>query len=279
MMPFIRLMRLDKPIGTLLVLWPVLWALWLANQGAPSLKVFIIFMLGGFVMRTAGCVINDIFDRKFDKQVARTQMRPLAQGELSLLQAYVLFFILMLLALILVLQLNRFTIQIACIAAVLTILYPLCKRIIQMPQLILGFTFNAGVLMAFSASINELPTLAWLLFFISVIWTMAYDTLYAMVDKPDDIKIGIKSTAVLFKHYDWVITCLLYALFFIGIFWIGYLKQLGPVFDGFVVLSLGWTYYHLLNSRRKTPEHYFKAFLANNITGLLIFIGFLITLT
>lgn len=263
-------MRLDKPIGTLLVLWPVLWALWLANQGMPSLKLLIIFVLGGLIMRTAGCVINDIFDRQLDKHVERTFMRPLAQGELSLKQAWLTFFALISLAFILVLQLNILTIMIACIAALLTVLYPLCKRFTNLPQLVLGITFNAGVLMAYSASLNELPFMAWLLFFVSIIWTVAYDTLYAMADKADDIKIGIKSTAILFGRYDLLITHVLYLVFFAGILTIGLINYLGPVFIIFVIISAGWTFYP-----SQTP---FKAFLANNITGLLIFLGFLLTL-
>lgn len=267
---FIRLMRLDKPIGTLLVLWPVLWALWLANNGIPPLKLLIIFILGALIMRTAGCVVNDIFDRKLDQHVARTAQRPLAQNKLSLKQAWVTFFILIFLAFLLVLQLNLLTIGLACCAAVLTVLYPLCKRVTYLPQLILGFTFNFGVLMAYSASLNQLPLMAWLLFLISVIWTVAYDTLYAMADKPDDIKIGIKSTAILFGHYDVLITHLLYGVFFVGLLGIGFINQLGAVFLFFVILSAGWTF--------SPSQTHFKAFLANNITGLLIFLGFLASL-
>ncbi|MFA6037830.1 MAG: 4-hydroxybenzoate octaprenyltransferase [Legionellales bacterium] len=267
---FIHLMRLDKPIGTLLVLWPVLWALWLANNGAPPLKLLIIFILGALIMRSAGCVVNDIFDRKFDRHVARTTQRPLAQNKLSLKQAWITFFILILLAFLLVLQLNLLTIMLACFAAGLTVLYPLCKRITYLPQLVLGFTFNFGVLMAYSASLNELPFMAWLLFCVSVIWTVAYDTLYAMTDKADDIKIGLKSTAILFGRYDGLITYILYLLFFAGIFSIGLINHLGPVFGIFAIISACWTFYP-----SKTP---LKAFLANNITGLLIFLGFLVTL-
>jgi 4-hydroxybenzoate polyprenyltransferase len=263
---FIRLMRLDKPIGTLLVLWPVLWALWLANNGIPTLKLLIIFILGALTMRTAGCVVNDIFDRKLDQHVARTAQRPLAQNKLSVKQAWITFFILMFLAFLLVLQLNLLTLGLAFCAAGLTVLYPLCKRVTYLPQLILGFTFNFGVLMAYSASLNQLPLMAWLLFFVSVIWTVAYDTLYAMADKPDDIKIGIKSTAILFGHYEVLIINLLYVVFFVGLLGIGLIHHLGAIFVFFVTLSATWTFYP-----SKTP---FKAFLANNITGLLIFLGF-----
>lgn len=267
---FIQLMRLDKPIGTLLVLWPVLWALWLANDGVPPLKLLIIFILGALIMRTAGCVVNDIFDRKLDPHVTRTAQRPLAQNKLSLKQAWATFFILIFLAFLLVLQLNLLTIMLACAAAGLTILYPLCKRVTHLPQLVLGFTFNFGVLMAYSASLNQLPFMAWFLFFVSVIWTVAYDTLYAMADKPDDIKIGIKSTAILFGQYDMLITHMLYFVFFAGILGIGLIKHLGPIFIFFVIISAAWTYY--------PSKTHLKSFLANNITGLLIFLGFLVTL-
>jgi 4-hydroxybenzoate polyprenyltransferase len=235
----------------------------------PALKLLIIFILGGFIMRTAGCVINDIFDRQLDKHVERTFMRPLAQGDLSLKQAWFTFFVLMFLAFILVLQLNILTIKIACIAALLTILYPLCKRFINAPQLVLGITFNAGVLMAYSASINHIPPIAWLLFCLSIIWTIAYDTLYAMVDKPDDIKIGIKSTAVLFGRYDLLITTMLYTLFFIGFLRL----NLGTVFVPFLILSAIWTYYYLIAAYCYGHSLYLKAFKANHVTGLLIFLG------
>lgn len=278
LLPLIKLMRLDKPIGTLLVLWPVLWALWLANDGIPPINLLIIFIAGALIMRSAGCVINDIFDRQFDKFVARTANRPLVQDELSLKQAWVTFFILMLLAFLLVLQLNSFTIIIAVIAAILTMLYPLCKRFTHWPQLVLGLTFNTGVLMAFSASINSLPALAWYLFLLSIIWTIAYDTLYAIVDKKDDIKIGIKSTAVLFGRYDVWITLLLYGLFFTGFLYLGYQKHLGPIFVLLVILSLSWTLYHLYIARLKSTERYFQAFLANNITGMLIFLGIFLSI-
>ncbi|MGA2654828.1 MAG: 4-hydroxybenzoate octaprenyltransferase [Gammaproteobacteria bacterium] len=269
MSPLFRLMRLDKPIGTLLVLWPVLWALWLANQGIPTLKLLIIFVLGAFIMRSAGCIINDIFDRHLDKHVARTMSRPLVQGELTLKQAWIAFGVLLLGAFLLVLQLNLFTIMIACVAALLVVIYPLCKRFTHMPQLVLGITFNAGVLMAYSASLNHLPLQAWYLFLLSIIWTIAYDTLYAMVDKNDDLKIGIKSTAVLFGRYDLLITTVLYSLFFIGFLAL----NLGTVFVPFLLLSATWTYYYLYRAYKYGHQTYLSAFKANHMTGLLIFLG------
>lgn len=269
MHPLLRLMRLDKPIGTLLVLWPVLWALWIANSGIPSIKLIFIFITGAVIMRSAGCVINDIFDRKFDKHVARTSLRPLAQGELSLKQAWLTFFILLFIAFILVLQLNQLTLVIALFTLPLVMLYPLCKRFTHLPQVVLGLTFNTGVLMAFSASLNHLPPMAWYLFLLSLVWTLAYDTLYAMVDKPDDIKIGIKSTAVLLGRYDLLATTVLYSLFFLGLLGL----NLGTVFVPFLILSATWTYYYLYTAYKNGKDAYFLAFKANHVTGLLIFIG------
>ncbi len=270
----LRLMRQDKPIGTFLLLWPTLWALWLANQGLPPLKLLIIFILGTWIMRSAGCVVNDIFDRQFDKQVERTKSRPLAQDQISLKSAWILFFVLILFAFILVLQLNLFTIQLSFMVAAFTLLYPLCKRVTHLPQIFLGITFNSGILLAYTASINKLPPMAWLLFFIGVIWTIAYDTLYAMADKPDDIKIGVKSTAVLFGQYDFIITCLLYVLFFSGIIGVGILAHLTLVYFICAILSILWTSYHLYLAA--AYHDYLRAFLTNNVSGLLIFMGFLL---
>lgn len=274
--PYLHLMRLHQPIGTFLLLWPVLWSLWLANTGAPSHRLLIIFILGTFIMRAAGCVVNDIFDRTFDKQVARTKMRPLAQEKISVQSAWILFFVLMSLAFILVLQLNTLSVWIACGAAVFTVLYPLCKRITYLPQLILGFTFNAGVLLAFSASQERIPLLAIFLYLMSVIWTMAYDTLYAMVDKKEDLTIGIKSTAVLFGSYYLPIITVFYALFYLGLFLMGIVAHLSFIFMIMIASSATWMSYHLFQVKKH--EAYFNAFLANNVAGLLIFIGFFLSL-
>lgn len=270
--PYIHLMRLDKPVGTLLALWPTLWALWLANAGIPNLKLLGIFICGTLVMRSAGCVINDILDRKIDKQVARTQMRPLAQGLIPVSHALGLLFILLGLAFLLVLQLNLFSIFLAFIVVLFSLLYPLCKRYIQAPQLFLGITFNAGVLLAFSASINQLPAIAWFLFFICILWTIAYDTLYAMIDKPDDLKIGVKSTAILFGRYDFIITCGLYALFFVGLILLGLHLAFNPIYYAFICLASLWMSYYLYKAAH-TLLACFQAFCANNGVGFLIFIG------
>jgi 4-hydroxybenzoate polyprenyltransferase len=270
---YISLMRLDKPIGTFLVLWPVLWALWLANDGMPSIRLLFIFIAGTIIMRSAGCVINDICDRNLDKFVARTHMRPLAQEKLPISHAWILFFILMALALLLVLQLNLFTILLAVATAFLVMLYPLSKRITQVPQVVLGITFNAGVLLAYSATLEKIPLEAWILFIVCVIWTIAYDTLYAMVDKPDDLKLGIKSTAILFGRYDLIITIVLYVLFFTGMLFIGFIENLGTIYIFSLIAAISYISYYLFNARYNTPSACFKAFIANNTVGLLLFSG------
>ncbi len=270
---YIRLMRLDKPIGTLLALYPVLFALWLAHDGIPSMKLLLIFLLGTFIMRTAGCVVNDMIDQKFDKQVTRTKMRPLASGTLSSQHALGVFILLMLIALFLVLQLNTLTLYLALCVAGLTLLYPWCKRVTQGPQFILGIVFNAGVLLAYSASLNELPASAWLLFISCLFWTLAYDTLYAMVDKQDDLKIGLKSTAILFGSYSLHFTGLCYGLFFAGLFTLGLAAGLNYLFFLGLMMAILWTTYQMLKVRAHTALECFEAFQANNITGLFIFFG------
>ncbi len=196
------LMRLHRPIGSLLLLWPTLWALWIASNGRPNQFILFIFILGVLVMRSAGCVINDIADRHFDPHVARTRARPLAAGNIKLIEAIILFIVLCIIALTLVLQLNIFTIKLAFIGLALAIIYPFTKRFTYWPQLFLGAAYAWSIPMAFAAQTQHLPGLCWVLYFTAVLWPIAYDTMYAMVDKPDDLLIGIKSTAILFGDYD-----------------------------------------------------------------------------
>ena len=197
-----RLMRLDKPIGIWLLLWPTLWALWIASAGHPDQKVFLILVLGTIVVRSAGCVINDLADRKIDPHVARTANRPLATGEVMPAEALLLFGALMLIALGLVLTLNRSTLLLALGGAAVTVLYPFTKRFLSTPQFVLGVAFAWGVPMAFAATVGDVPRLGWLLFLSAVIWVVVYDTQYAMTDRVDDLKVGIRSTAIMFGDLD-----------------------------------------------------------------------------
>ena len=192
------LMRLDKPIGILLLMWPMLWSLWLANNGNVSMKIFTLFMLGVVIMRSAGCVLNDFADRKIDPYVKRTKERPIASGKVTEKEALVLFFVLIFLAFLLILFLNRQTQVLAIIGACITAIYPFVKRILSAPQLILGFAFGWGVPMAFAAQTGTVPLLGWLIFSIAIFWALIYDTFYAMVDRDDDINLNVKSTAILF---------------------------------------------------------------------------------
>ena len=197
---YTKLMRIDKPIGSLLLLWPTLTALWIASQGEPPIELIVIFILGTFVMRSAGCVINDFADRNFDGEVERTKSRPLPTGEVKPIEAIVLFLVLSLCGAILLIFLNRFTQLLALLALFIIVLYPFSKRWTRLPQLVLGIAFSWGILMAWSAITNELTLIPLVLFSTSIIWIIAYDSLYAMIDREDDLSIGIKSSAILFGN-------------------------------------------------------------------------------
>jgi 4-hydroxybenzoate polyprenyltransferase len=268
-----QLMRLHKPIGILLLLWPTLWALWLAGRGKPDLFVVMIFSAGVFVMRAAGCVMNDYADRNVDAHVARTRNRPLAAGDLQPRTALVIFALLMLAALVLVLQLNHFTLYLACVGAVLAITYPFMKRITQLPQLGLGVAFSWGVLMAFAALKNAVPAGAWLVFITAVIWPVIYDTMYAMTDRADDVKIGIKSTAILFGTMDKKIIAILQCLFLSGLISIGFYFHLSGIYYCSIVVSAALFIYQQFLIKHRDPQRCFQAFLNNNWVGLIIFAG------
>ena len=272
---YIQLMRIDKPIGTLLLLWPTYWALWIANDGLPSLTNFIVFTLGVIVMRSAGCVINDFADRKIDGSVKRTCQRPLATGAVSSGEAISLFLLLVVIAFILVLSLNTNTILLSFGALGLAFCYPFMKRYTQLPQVVLGAAFGWAIPMAFMASINSLPVQAWLLFIAKICWTVAYDTMYAMVDRDDDIKIGVKSTAILFASYDRHIIALLNFSFFALMVLIGLMNQIGFSFWlGLAIAAMLLVYQQRLIHLRQR-DNCFKAFLNNHYVGLAIFIGLL----
>ena len=227
---YIRLMRLDKPIGSLLLLWPTYWALFLSADGWPDLDLLIIFTLGVVVMRSAGCVINDYADRDIDKHVKRTRNRPITSGEISSRSALTLFIVLLLLALILVLQTNLLTIQLSLIAVSLAAIYPFTKRWTSLPQLVLGVAFGMSVPMAFAAQTGTIAIEAGLIFIGSLVWTLIYDTLYAMADREEDLKIGVKSTAILFKKYDQIIITFLQLLLILIFFGIGNTFNLGQIY-------------------------------------------------
>ena len=270
---YIRLMRLDKPIGSLLLLWPTYWALFLSSDGWPDLDLLIIFTLGVFIMRTAGCVINDFADRKIDKHIVRTQGRPLVTGEISLNSALVVFGLLLLAALGLVLQTNILTIKLSLIALALATLYPFTKRWTNLPQLVLGAAFGMSVPMAFSAQTGVIPLSAWLVFMATLVWTLIYDTFYAMADREEDLKIGVKSTAILFAKYDQIIITLLQILLIFIFILIGNSFNLGLIYDfSLVIISLFMIYHQFLLKKRQ-KEEYFKAFINNNFIGMTVFSG------
>ena len=270
---YIRLMRLDKPIGSLLLLWPTYWALFLSADGWPDLDILFIFTLGVFIMRTAGCVINDFADRKIDKHIVRTQQRPLATGEISSNSALVLFGLLLLIALGLVLQTNILTIKLSLIAVLLATLYPFTKRWTNLPQLVLGAAFGMSVPMAFSAQTGVVPLTAWLVFIATLVWTLIYDTFYAMADRDEDLKIGVKSTAILFAKYDQIIITLLQILLIIVFVLIGNTFDLGLIYDFSLVIIAFFMIYHQFLLKKRQKEEYFKAFINNNFIGMTVFLG------
>jgi len=276
---YFRLMRLDKPIGIYLLLWPALWALFLAADGWPRLDLIIIFVLGVTIMRSAGCVINDYADREIDKLIERTQHRPITSGEITAKSALILFFILMLIAFGLVLMTNSLTIQLAFIAAGLAILYPFTKRWTHLPQFILGLAFAMSVPMAFAATNGTVPDSAWWVFSATVIWTVIYDTMYAMADREEDIKIGVKSTAVLFSKFDKLIIGLLQICLLLVLIKISEIFNLSIFYDISLILSAFLMIYHqkMIKNRKKTAC--FQAFLHNNFIGMVILIGISISVT
>ena len=271
------LMRLDRPIGIYLLLWPTLWALWIAAKGFPNPKVLVIFVLGVVLMRSAGCAVNDFADRKIDPHVERTKNRPLASGKLSSKEALLLFFVLGIAAFLLVIQLNKITLLLSIGAIILAASYPFMKRYHSLPQVHLGIAFAWSVPMAYSAVTGSLPTLAgWLIFVATVLWTTAYDTMYALTDKPDDLKIGVKSTAILFGGKNRLIIGVLQLLMLLTLLSIGLLSGLGEVYYCALIVSVIFMgYQHYLLSQSETKNG-LPAFLNNNWVGMIIFMGILL---
>ena len=270
---YARLMRLHRPIGALLLLWPTLWALWIAGQGRPDLFVLVVFVLGVVLMRSAGCVINDYADRNFDPHVERTRDRPIAAGRVSPREALVLFAVLCLIAFVLVLTLNRLTILLSFAGAFLAASYPFVKRFTHLPQFYLGAAFGWGIPMAFAALTGGIPAVGWVLFAANVCWSVAYDTAYAMVDRDDDHKVGVKSTAILFGRHDRAMVFLFHIFTLALLVWAGALAGLGLRYHAGLVAALGFALYQQQLMRERTRDGCFRAFLNNNWFGAAVFAG------
>lgn len=268
-----QLTRMDRPIGSLLLLWPTLWALFLAADGLPDLHVLVVFVLGVVMMRAAGCVINDYADRNFDGHVKRTKARPLPSGLVTEKEALALFGLLVLGAFLLVLTLDPLTIKLSVVAVLLASVYPFMKRYTHMPQLVLGMAFSWAIPMAYAAQSGELPPVAWMLFLANVAWTVAYDTLYAMVDRDDDLKIGIKSSAILFGRVDKIAVGILQLATVLLLVLVGDLSGLSAIYYWFLLAASALFVYQQWLARGRERDPCFKAFLNNNYVGMLVFTG------
>ena len=269
-----KLMRLDKPIGILLLLWPTLWGLWLSSLGRPNWAVVWIFTLGTVLMRSAGCVINDFADRDFDPRVARTKARPMAAGKVSGREAMILFAVLVMCAFVLILPLQSgLMIGLSVVALFLAASYPFTKRFFAVPQAYLGVAFGFGIPMAYAAQLGQVPAEAWWLLLANVFWAIAYDTEYAMVDRVDDLKIGIKTSAITFGRHDVAAVMLCYAMALGLIGWVGYGLHMGWLFYSGLALAAGIAVYHFTLIRAREPARCFNAFLHNNWIGASIFAG------
>jgi 4-hydroxybenzoate polyprenyltransferase len=268
-----KLMRLDKPIGILLLLWPTLWGLWLAAEGVPRLDILLIFVLGTVLMRSAGCVVNDYADRNFDGHVERTRHRPLAVGAVSTREALLLAAGLSLVAFLLIQPLNRLTIELSFVALFLAGSYPFTKRFFAMPQAYLGIAFSFGIPMAFAAQTGEVPFLAWFLMGANLLWVIAYDTEYAMVDKADDLRIGIKTSAITFGRFDVAGVMVCHTVFLGSMVVIGLMQNLGVIYYASLAAALGLVLYQYRLIHDRDRARCFKAFLHNNWVGATIFAG------
>jgi 4-hydroxybenzoate polyprenyltransferase len=268
-----KLMRLDKPIGILLLLWPTLWGLWLSSIGSPNPFVVVIFVLGVVLMRSSGCIINDFADRDFDRHVERTKDRPLAARLISPREALAVAGVLILLSFLLVLQINWLVVKLSVIALALAIIYPFLKRVFWLPQAWLGIAFGFGIPMSFAAHQNHVVPLAWVLVLANTFWAIAYDTEYAMVDRDDDVKLGLKSSAILFGRFDVAGVMLCHTLFLITMAYIGYWARCGVCYFSGLIVAAGIAAYQYLLIRDRRREACFKAFMLNNFVGAAIFAG------
>ena len=270
---YVQLARLDKPIGVLLLLWPTLWGLWWAAGGWPSFKLIVIFVLGTVLMRSAGCVINDYADRDFDRHVERTVNRPLTSGKVTTREALLLALALTLMAAFLLLFLNPLSVKLSLVAAILAGSYPFFKRFFAIPQAYLGIAFGFGIPMAFAAVQGQVPAVAWWLLIANVFWTIAYDTEYAMVDKNDDLKIGIKTSAITFGRYDVAAVMICYALFFVMMWLLGMQAGWNGLYFVCLLVAMGIAAYHYTLIRGRERMACFKAFLHNHWLGVAVFAG------
>lgn len=274
---YLRLMRLDKPIGILLLLWPTLWGLWFSSRGRPDWGIVAIFVVGTVLMRSAGCVINDLADRDVDPHVARTKARPIAAGRVSGKEAFGLFLALVLAAFCLILPLgNAYVLWLSVPALFLAASYPLTKRFLAIPQAYLGVAFGFGIPMAYAAHLDAIPADAWWLLLANVFWAMAYDTEYAMVDREDDLKIGIKTSAITFGRFDVLAVMLCYAATFFLIGRVGGQLGMGLAFYAGLAVAAAISGYHFLLIREREPGKCFRAFLHNNWVGLSVFAGIVV---
>ncbi|MHA2800874.1 4-hydroxybenzoate octaprenyltransferase [Vibrio harveyi] len=271
-----QLMRMDRPIGSLLLLWPTVWALVIAAQGMPSWNVLIVFVLGVFLMRSAGCVINDFADRKVDGHVKRTKQRPLPSGKVTSKEAIGLFLVLGISSFLLVLTMNPLTIKLSFAGIFLAFIYPFMKRYTHLPQLFLGLAFSWAIPMAWAAQTGELPWIVWFVFVINALWTIAYDTQYAMVDRDDDLKIGIKSTAILFGRHDKLVIGVLQLITLAMLVLLGQHYELGQSYYWTILVAASLFVYqqHLIRNRER--DLCFRAFLNNNYVGMVIAVGLFI---
>jgi 4-hydroxybenzoate polyprenyltransferase len=270
---YARLMRLDKPIGILLLLWPTLWGQWLATQGRPDWLVLAIFVAGVTLMRSAGCVINDYADREFDPHVARTRNRPLAAGAVSPREALLLAAGLALLAFLLILPLNRLVLALSVVALFLAASYPFTKRFFAIPQAYLGIAFGFGIPMSYAAATGAVPAEAWILLAANMFWAIAYDTEYALVDREDDLKIGIKTSAITFGRFDLAAIALCYLAAIALLAWTGLRLGLGAGYFGGLAIAAAIAVYHMVLIRRRDPAQCFRAFLHNTWFGAAVFAG------
>jgi 4-hydroxybenzoate polyprenyltransferase len=272
------LIRLDKPIGTLLLLWPTLWALWLASSGMPDVSILLIFTVGTFLMRSAGCAINDYADQDFDRHVKRTQGRPVTSGKISGKEAVAVAGVLALLAFLLIQSLNVFTKQLSVLALLVAFIYPFTKRFFAMPQAILGIAFGFGIPMAYAAILDFIPMEAWFLLIGNIFWVIAYDTAYAMVDRDDDLRLGLRTSAITFGQYDVVAIAISYGMLFLSQLWVAQLANLSNYF------LLGWfpalacAIYHVKLVSTRNRDNCFKAFRHNNWLGGFLFLGIVLGL-
>ena len=271
-----KLMRLDRPVGILLLLWPALWALWLSSGGRPDLVLVWIFVLGAALMRSAGCVVNDIADRNFDRHVARTRDRPITAGLVGVKEALVLAAVLTVLAGSLVLMLNWLTIAMSLLALVFAFTYPFTKRFFAVPQAYLGIAFGFGIPMAYAAATGSVPLVAWVMMLANVSWAIAYDTAYAMVDREDDLKIGIKTSAITFGRYDLVGIAVAHGAFLLTMIAVGVMTQRGGIYFGALVLCALLARYQVALCATREPQQCFKAFMNNIAVGGIVFLGIMV---